>query len=545
MKKQCVCILLAAIILNGPVLMAATDEDRIKALEQKFETMQTMYEDRIESLESRIEELEGKDDQPPTSTAPAGMPMTIPPEITTTAPAAGVTTESVTLPAPPTEYSVEWMRQYADALHAIQTQQNTRIEKEKDEIGFEFHGYLRSGFGINTYGNTMSAFQAPGSGAKYRLGNESETYIETTFLAKMPENMLAEGVTFDTQIRLAYVIGYDQSNNSETDTSVRESFGIARGVLEDIPDAAFWGGQRFYKRYDVHMNDFYYRDMSGFGGGIEDVPLWDGDAKLAVALLGGSADDLNSSGTQYDPDDYQLNMNTIDVGLYDIGLFGGNLAFYGTFSDFNGDTFTESSSNDVLTLESSEGLAANFIYDLNLTEDLSNRFVFQYGQGAAANFRALMVAPNGLITTGDETIDIDDWEKMRFLNSILLDDGSPWTYEALLLYEEGDYGVSGDSVNRWASAGIRPVYHFNRHWSLAFEAGVDYTDNDRGGNGTLGKLTIAPQITPDSKHMSRPAIRAFLTYAWWADEFGGDVGGDDYADDLEGFNVGLQLETWW
>ena len=72
----------------------------------------------------------------------------------------------------------------------------------------------------------------------------------------MPEDMLEDGVTFDTQIRLAYVIEFDESNSSDTDTSLREAFSIVRGVWEDVPQAAFWAGQRFYSRYDVHMNDF-------------------------------------------------------------------------------------------------------------------------------------------------------------------------------------------------------------------------------------------------------------------------------------------------
>ncbi|MHC4552408.1 MAG: carbohydrate porin, partial [Planctomycetota bacterium] len=340
--------------------------------------------------------------------------------------------------------------------------------------------------------------------------------------------------TFDTQIRLAYVIAHDQSNSASTDTSLREAFGIARGVLSDMPEAAFWAGQRFYSRRDIHMNDFYYRDMSGYGGGIEDVPFGDSGAKFALALLAGSADDLDSSGTQYDDNNYQLNMNTVDAGLYDIPLGEGQLALYGVETD-----------GDTITLQSSEGLAANLFYDCPLSETVTNTFGLQYGQGAAANFRALMVRPTGFISTGDTTYNVDDLEKFRVLNSVLLDEGGPWTWQALVLYEQGDYGLAGDSTNRWVSGGIRPVYHFNRHFSLAFEAGMDYTDNDRFGNGTLGKLTIAPQITPDMKHLSRPALRAFLTYAWWADEFEGSAGGADYADERQGFTTGIQLETWW
>lgn len=530
--------MLAIVFLNSRPLWA-DDGDRLAELEKKFEAMQTAYETQIQSLESRIAELESKNS---VSTASAeSQPAMVTAIPSQSAPA----NEFTTLPEPPEQYSVEWMRQYANALHAIQQEQSQRVRKENDEWGFEFHGYMRSGFGINSYGNTMTAFQAPNSGAKYRLGNESETYLETTFLTRMPKSLLPEGVTFDTQITAAYVIPHDQSNSSDTDVSLREAFGIARGFWADKPTAAFWAGQRYYSRYDVHMNDFYYRDMSGYGGGVEDISIWDDGAMLSIAFLGGSADDLDSSGTQFDEDDYQLNMNTIDIGLTEMDMFGGTVALYGTFSDFNGDVFRQSSTDNVLVLADSQGLAGNLIYDLDLSKTVSNRFALQYGQGAAANFRALMVAPTGLITNGNEVINVDDMQKFRVLNSILLDDGSPWSYEGLLVYEVGDYGTPGDSGNKWFSAGFRPVYHFSRYLSLAFEAGIDYTDNDRGGSGTLGKITIAPQISPEAKQMSRPVLRAFLTYAWWADDFEGHVGGIDYADDITGFTTGLQLETWW
>ena len=48
-----------------------------------------------------------------------------------------------------------------------------------DKIGFM--GYFRSGFGLDSKGKSMSAFQAPNAESKYRLGNEAETYLETGF----------------------------------------------------------------------------------------------------------------------------------------------------------------------------------------------------------------------------------------------------------------------------------------------------------------------------------------------------------------------------
>src|SRR5215831_17430993 len=59
----------------------------------------------------------------------------------------------------------------------------TEIKKLQTQMkAFEFHGYFRSGYGGNGKGGQQVAFQAPGAGAKYRLGNETETYSELIFV---------------------------------------------------------------------------------------------------------------------------------------------------------------------------------------------------------------------------------------------------------------------------------------------------------------------------------------------------------------------------
>jgi maltoporin len=73
---------------------------------------------------------------------------------------------------------------------------------------------------------------------------------------------------------------------------------FARGVLGSRKDTQFWAGSRFYDRHDLHMSDFFYRDMSGFGGGLENVTLGTGWA------LGGIherrfANGLNKLSVQY------------------------------------------------------------------------------------------------------------------------------------------------------------------------------------------------------------------------------------------------------
>lgn len=60
---------------------------------------------------------------------------------------------------------------------------DAKIEKLNKQLStFEFHGYFRSGYGLNSVGGQQVASQAPGAAAKYRLGNEAETYAELIFV---------------------------------------------------------------------------------------------------------------------------------------------------------------------------------------------------------------------------------------------------------------------------------------------------------------------------------------------------------------------------
>jgi maltoporin len=161
--------------------------------------------------------------------------------------------------------------------------------------GFRFHGYLRSGFGVNGNGKALEPFRAPNADAKYRLGNEAEAYLETTFdYGVTPDG--DPGAFFDTRITVSYVTPTSRSNSFDTTVALREAWALARGVWKAQPGATFWAGQRFYDRHDLHMNDFYYRDMSGFGGGIDDIAAGE-RARIAVAWLGGAVDELDPNGS--------------------------------------------------------------------------------------------------------------------------------------------------------------------------------------------------------------------------------------------------------
>ena len=142
---------------------------------------------------------------------------------------------------------------------------DTRIKKLEEQVkSFEFHGYLRSGYGLNSRGGQQVAFQAPGADAKYRLGNEAETYGELIFVnnwvnpehdkdkAWIKTEFMIEGNTSNSASYADFRggIGNDRFR-------VREAFVQAGNIFKSQPQAKFWAGERYYRRYQSHINDFY------------------------------------------------------------------------------------------------------------------------------------------------------------------------------------------------------------------------------------------------------------------------------------------------
>lgn len=416
-------------------------------------------------------------------------------------------------------------------------------------LGFEFHGYFRAGFGVNDKGDSMEAFRAPNAGAKYRLGNEAETYIEATFQQNfLSRELMEDNVDFFTKLTFAYATPTANNNTFETTTSIREAYAGARGVWDGQKEAMFWAGNRFYENIDIHISDFFFRDLSGFGGGVEDIQLGS-QAKFALAWLGGSIDELNSSGTAY-TNDFHFNKNTLDMRLYEIDAGIGTLELFTDLVYFNGDRLemSSSSANDIV-VKDSFGWALGGILTTDFSTNLSNRVSAQYGSGAADNFRAVMTAPQGvtLPSSGGLVIDTDDAMRIRLTDDVLIETGSPISLQAVGVYEYYDNGMDEMNTIQWVSLGGRPVYHFNKYFSLAFEAGADYTNQEDGPEGVLGKFTLAPQIQPGLGFFARPSIRLFATYAVWSgsDDFEESVAPVSYGSDTQGFSFGVQMEAWW
>lgn len=409
-----------------------------------------------------------------------------------------------------------------------------------EDLGFRFGGYVRSGFGDDAHGKGQQPFQAPLAGAKYRLGNEAETYLETLFRYGANTEGDNPGY-FDTRIRLAYVTPTSQTSSFSTTFSLREAYAVARKLWAAQPTATFWAGARFYDRQDVHINDFYYRDPSGFGGGIEDIALGK-RAKLAVAWIGGTQDELEATGVPAS-DLFRFNKNTLDVKVYDLAVGRSHASVAVDVSAFNGDEVRTAGAQPIL-VEDSIGASTTTILETPFTGG-RNKVAVQYGKGAAYDFRSVVTNPEGRTIRPGERVVIDDLWRFRAVNDLLLDQHGPWALQGVVVWQEMDNGAAVNDRVRWVSVGARPVRKLGRFFSMALEAGWDYTKQSDLPGGSVFKLTAAPQITPTFKFLSRPSLRAYATWAKWSDAYRGRVAPATDPTAVRGAAFGVQMETWW
>jgi maltoporin len=331
------------------------------------------------------------------------------------------------------------------------------------------------------------------------------------------------------------------TNTFDATVALREAYVTAKGVWGSQASTAFWAGQRFYDRHDLHLSDFFYRDLSGFGGGLDGVTLGR-QAKLSFAWLGGSLNELEPSGTVPPPGSFQLSKNTFDLRLYDLPLVGGRTQLALDLALFNGDTVEFA--DGPLFVRDNTGFAASLFHERPIGGG-RNKLSLQYGTGIAADFRAVLTSMPGRRFTPGETVDYSDVWQLRLVEDLHLDPPGPLTLQLGAVWQELDNGALVGNRITWTSLGLRPAYHFNRYVSVELEAGWDHTHQSGATSGSLFKVSLAPQITPTAAVLSRPSLRAYVTWAGWSDGFVGLVAPVRYGTKSKGFAAGVQLETWW
>jgi maltoporin len=422
------------------------------------------------------------------------------------------------------------------------------IAKLREEVNsFEFHGYFRSGYGLNGEGGQQVAFEAPGADAKYRLGNETETYAELIFVNNWVN---PEHHSDKAWFRSEFMVEANTTNSANSANfpngvgndqyRFREAFVQAGNILERQPNLKFWAGERYYRRQHIDEDDFYPLDDSGYGAGFEDLNL--GFGKLAVAFLSAARPDLITQNGN-------LAKSNIDARLYDVKGPGGLWAAWFDYSTSKGGTVLNGTTLPTGTeVPTTSGYAIGMRHQRLEWHGGYHVFSIQYGTGAASNFSN----PGNGVTIPNPTSFISNSRQFLVTEQVVFQPNDWFGIMPIFVFQRTKDGIPQHNWNQWASFGARPIIFFTKHISLALDAGFDHTggfDLTQNGyvplHGWLRKFTIAPQIGPDRKFFGRPVLRAFLTYADWSDAFRGYVGGAPYLNRTNGLTYGVQAETWW
>jgi maltoporin len=462
---------------------------------------------------------------------------------------------------------------------------------------FTFNMYIRAGFMFNGNGGAGNFnFEAPDNpGGRFRLGNENDFYMEPSFnqahiLGDSPDvadvsfrftpNFYTNGIFHES-----FLTTGNSGNPADFRIGMREAFVEMKNVIKSAPEVTFWGGQRFYDRYNIDPNDWFWLDTSGFGIGAYNIHL--GPGNLYIAWIGANHDNLNLVNTP----NQQFENNgigdqfeqTIDIRYKDIDIGFGKLSFVLLGNYINGGQVSGPNSN--VTFTDVLGNKDTVIVNQSNAFGLGGGVIWQYDFGNKSYFRLFSLWGFGVTNFGAENLgnSIPAFEQ-NVNNFVIGRPASNVTQTGLRTFEGGrnpypdstdfrsgfefvwnvnpcfafdlwgywDHSnqgyqtigtTAGGTVNpsttgpfttanatrNFYGVGFRPVWWIADNIAIQGQAGFNYVDNVRGysgsnafGNsGEFAVFTIAPTIKPKGGYFTRPEIRLFATYSIWSNSLKG------------------------
>jgi maltoporin len=399
---------------------------------------------------------------------------------------------------------------------------------------------IDSTFGTLGYGRIQTSlqnekenicFKAPNAGSKYRLGNECETWLELGFFQ---ESKFDNGVIIHNQIRPTY------SGANEKDIEfvrMDELYSEISNIFDN--SVSFWVGRRFYERYDSHMSDYFFLNMSGDGVGFKNLDL--GSFLLSYSFI---FDNIDPSTVHGDDD---LLFHSHDVRLSKKTPRGEAILF------LNYMKIEEKRFNLTQNIEAQDGYSFGVLYK---DEKIFDELFEMKGESMSGLFFGDGVAKGaGSNSPFSYTSTIDN----MLLNNKKMNNAKTWrlinynTFEnstfgvmSNLVYELKDESDFSNTKQDWFSVGVRPYLFLHKYVRVLAESGYDHIDSKIDDRSySLFKNTAAVEFALEKGVMKRPVLRFYYTHASWSDDAKGLVGSSYYADRTSGDNVGVQLEYWW
>ncbi len=424
---------------------------------------------------------------------------------------------------------------------------------ESEQNKFSISGYLRSGAGWSEGGETQAHFQMPGALNKYSLGNQADTYGElefdyTHYLNKEKETSL--DVVWMTSIYEDFGTEKQMNFNFTEQLYVRANNLLGWGE-------SIWAGNRFYDRRAIHMLDRQWINpgQKGWGFGIEHFLNLDDkeDVKLAVWQF-----------TNKDVVSYK-NALTDNLYNYTLDIRWVNKPISETLRLNTAINYSYRVANNTLGYEGVHGYGLFGWVDYaknNITN--TTALLFRQGANISSDHWSGISYSENPSNTSLVTSDLSRAYSLELNNDFLYDDFDRFALNFITTAVVRNYGttpyeyVDGEAyylndlgkMMYWLSAGARGSYYVNDNFRLTLEYTHEYIDNRQlEATGHLNKVVFSPELSLAKGFYSRPALRPFVTYAFWSDSLRGQIAtnptGSPYGNATSGFTCGIQFEIWW
>lgn len=418
----------------------------------------------------------------------------------------------------------------------------------KDDIGFSYQGYFRSGWGTGNHGSP----ETYAAGSLGRFGNEMSGWFDLTLNQRVynQDGKTANAiVTYDGNVGEQYNDAWFGDSDNENIMQFSDIYLTTRGFLPFAPDADFWVGKHKLPQYEIQMLDWktLTADVAA-GAGIENWAL--GPGMLDVSL---SRDDVDVYSHDFEHTT-QMNTNSVDLRYRNIPLWNnGMLSLMAKYSSPNKTNQQENNENDGSYFEMKDSWMLTSILRQNMERDAFNEFTLQIANNSyASSFASFSDASNtmshGRYYYGDHTDGIA-WRlisqgEMYLGDNIIMANALVYSHgEDVYSYESGAHS-DFDSIRTV----IRPAWIWNTWNQTGVELGWFKQRNKTQQGITLDesayKTTLYHAFKVGNSILgSRPEIRFYGTYINILDNELSNFNFDDKSKDE--FMAGVQAEVWW
>lgn len=419
----------------------------------------------------------------------------------------------------------------------------------KEDIGFSYEGYFRSGWGTSNRGST----QTYAAGSLGRFGNEMSGWFDLTFNQRVynQDGKTANAVvTYDGNVGEQYNDAWFGDNRgNENIMQFSDIFLTTKGFLPFAREADFWVGKHKLPEYEIQMLD--WKSLTTDVAAAVGIQNWDlGVGQLDASLSRNDVDvysrDFNNT--------TQMNTNSVDLRYRNIPLWqDGSLSLMGKYAFANKTDEQKKNEHNNSYFELKDSWMATAIVRQELDRKGFNEFTLQvannsYGSSFSNFSGASDSMAYGRYYYGDHSNGIA-WRlisqgEMYLANRIIMANALVWSHgEDIYSYESGAH-TDFNSVR----AVIRPAWIWDT-WNqtgveLGWFAQKNTTQQGQDLKESAYKTTLyhALKVGP-SLLGSRPEIRFYGTYINILDN---ELSSFRFNDDSKTeFMAGVQAEVWW